>query len=451
MSFPKKFVWGAAAASYQIEGSAYEDGKGLSIWDVMCKQSGKIWQGHTGEVACNFYFRFLKDIKLMSEIGLKAYRMSISWSRVLAEGTGKVNEKGLDFYDKLINTLLENGIQPWVTLFHWDYPHPLFCRGGWLNRDSSDWFAEYTKLIVDKLSDRVTHWMTQNEPQVYINSGHRTGEHAPGLKLGIKDIHRAIHNSLIAHGKAVQVIRANAKTTPKIGIAPVGITKIPATESTEDIEAAKNCMFSVKKNNFWNNTWYVDPMIFGRYPEDGIMLYEKEMTCVQDGDLEIICQPLDFYGVNIYYAEKIRSNGKRGYESVPEPPGHALTTMDWQITPDALYWGPRFLYERYKLPIVITENGMANTDFVHIDGKVHDPQRIDFLTRYLREYKHAIDDGVEAWGYFLWSIMDNFEWTQGYKQRFGLIYVDYLSQKRVLKDSAYWYKQVIATNGGNLF
>jgi len=450
MSFPNDFVWGAAAASYQIEGAAFDDGKGPSVWDMMCRQPGKIWSGNTGEVACDHYHRYVEDARLMGEIGLKAYRLSVSWPRVLPEGTGKINEKGLAFYDRLIDALLENNVEPWVTLFHWDYPYALYCKGGWLNRNSADWFADYAGVMVDKLSDRVTYWMTQNEPQCYIGFGHLTGRHAPGLKLGFADILQAAHHSLLAHGKAVQVIRSYAKSKPMIGAAPVGVVKIPAEDTTEDVEAACEAMFSITSKDCWNNTWFADPMVFGHYPIDGIELFRKEMPEIFNGDMETICQPLDFYGVNIYQGQYIRSNRNGIAETLPTADGPPLTTMEWEITPDALYWGPRFLYERYNLPIVITENGMANTDWVHLDGKVHDPQRVDFLTRYLREYHRAIVDGVKCQGYFLWSIMDNFEWGHGYKQRFGIVHVDYATGRRTLKDSAYWYKNVISGNGDPL-
>jgi beta-glucosidase len=447
MSFPKDFVWGAAAASYQVEGGAYDDGKGLSVWDMMCRQPGKIWERNTGDISCDHYHRYQEDARLMGEIGLKAYRLSISWPRVIPEGVGEINEKGLAFYDRLVDVLMENGVQPWITLFHWDYPYSLYCRGGWLNRDSSDWFAEYTGVIVDRLSDRVSHWMTLNEPQVFIDAGHRTGRHAPGIQLGLRDLLIASHNSLLAHGKAVQVIRARARTKPIIGAAPVGVTKIPATERPQDVESARRRMFSVLDKDFMNNTWFADPMVLGKYPEDGVKLFESELPDFPEKDMAIICQPLDFYGANIYRGDIIISTSNGGSELVKSPDGPALTTMEWTITPEALYWGPRFLYERYGLPIVITENGMANCDWVHRDSKVHDPQRIDFISRYLRELKRAIEDGVAIKGYFVWSIMDNFEWAHGYKQRFGLIYCDYATGKRTLKDSAYWYKDVIASNG----
>ena len=450
MSFPEEFVWGAATASYQIEGGAYEDGKGLSVWDTFCRQPAKIWRGNTGDVACDHYHRYQEDARLMGELGLKAYRFSISWPRVIPEGTGAVNEKGLDFYDRLIDALLENGIQPWVTLFHWDCPQSLFQRGGWLNRESSDWFAEYTGVIVDRLSDRVSHWMTLNEPQVFITFGHQSGYLAPGLNLAFPAVLVTAHNSLLAHGKAVQVVRARARTRAAIGAVHAASLYFPDTERQEDIEAARSRMFSVVDKNCWNNTWFADPMILGRYPEDGVRLFESDLPEIPDGDMETICQPLDFYGLNNYEGRGVRATGDGSPEIIRGPDGPPLTTMEWQVTPAGYYWGPRFLFERYRLPIVITENGMANCDWVHLDGKVHDPQRIDYLARYLSELKRAIDEGVIVNGYFVWTLMDNFEWAYGYRQRFGMVHVDYTTQKRTPKDSAYWYKDVIASNGAIL-
>ncbi len=450
MSFPKDFVWGAAASSYQIEGGAYEDGKGLSIWDIMCRQPGKIWSESTGDIACDHYRKYEEDVLLMGKIGLKAYRLSISWPRVIPEGTGGVNSKGLAFYDKLVDFLLGKGIEPWVTFFHWDYPYSLYCRGGWLNRDSADWFGEYTRVIVDKLSDRVSHWITHNEPQCFIGLGHQTGEHAPGLKLSFSEVLLAAHHSLLAHGKAVQITRSHARSRPSIGAALVGVVKNPFSNDHEDIEAARKCMFSVTAKDCWNNAWFADPIVFGRYPDDGVQLFEKEMPEIKNGDMETICQPIDFYGANIYTGQTVRASDNGSFAPVSASEGPPLTTMEWEVKPEVLYWGPRFLYERYRLPVVVTENGMANSDWIHVDGKIHDPQRIDFITSYLREYKRAIDDGVQCKGYFLWSIMDNFEWTHGYKQRFGIVFIDYTTGKRTLKDSAYWYKDVITSNGDTL-
>lgn len=446
MSFPKDFIWGAAAASFQIEGASETDGKGPSVWDMMCKIPGKVWEGNTGDIACDHYNRYREDVDLMSQIGLKAYRLSVSWPRVMPEGTGKVNDKGLSFYDKLVDSLLEKNIDPWVTLFHWDYPYALFNRGGWLNRDSADWFADYSKVIVDKLSDRVSNWMTLNEPQCFIGLGHQTGIHAPGVEFGFSEVLLANHNALRAHGKAVKVIRENAKLPSKIGGAPVGVVKMPATKNEADVNIARESMFSITGKDCWNNSWFADPMIFGHYPKDGLELFKNEMPKIHDGDMEDICQPLDFYGANIYNGQTVKAGKDGDVEFCKSSNGPALTTMDWKVSPESIYWGAKFLYDRYKLPIVVTENGMANTDWVSLDGKVHDPQRIDFMARYLNAYKDAIKDGVEALGYFYWSIMDNFEWAEGYRKRFGLIHVDYETQKRTLKDSALWYRDFIKSN-----
>jgi beta-glucosidase len=451
MQFPEGFVWGAAAASYQIEGAAEQDGKGLSVWDRFSRQAGKIWSGNTGDVACDHYHRYKEDVALMADIGLQAYRLSISWPRVMPEGIGKVNEKGLAFYDALVDELLSKGIEPWVTLFHWDYPYELYQRGGWQKRESADWFAEYTQAIVDRLSDRVSHWITQNEPQCFVGLGHQLGHHAPGDQLEFGDVLRVAHHSLLAHGKAVQVIRASARKTPRIGAAPVGVIDVPLTDLAADVEAARKSTFSITKRDCWNNTWFADPMVLGHYPEDGLALFGADVPDIAAGDMETICQPLDFYGANIYFAmQTVKDDGSGGIESCPSPDGPPLTSFGWEINEKCLYWGPRFLYERYKLPIVVTENGMANCDWVHLDGKVHDPQRIDYVTRHLQEYRRAIGDGVKAEGYFLWSILDNFEWADGYKQRFGIIHVDYATGTRTPKDSAHWYRQVINTQGARL-
>ncbi|MDX2138836.1 MAG: GH1 family beta-glucosidase [Chloroflexota bacterium] len=450
MPFPNEFAWGTATAAYQIEGAFDTDGRGLSVWDMLCRKPGAVFSGHTGDVACDHYHHFRDDVRLMQQMGLRAYRLSVSWSRVLPQGVGAVNEKGLAFYDALIDALLEANITPYVTLFHWDYPYELYCRGGWLHPDSPDWFADYTQVMVDRLSDRVRHWFTQNEPQCFIGLGHYDGIHAPGVRLGWEDILRMTHNSLLAHGKSVQVIRSRAKTPPLVGAAPVGITFTPWTDSPADIDAARQQMFSLTKPDPWNNSWYADPMIFGHYPEDGLRVFESYMPAIGANDMQTIQQPLDFYGCNIYHAEYVRAGQDGRPEIVDTYAGHPGTLMNWWVRPEALYWGPRLLNERYGLPVIITENGLSNPDWVSVDGKVHDPQRIDFTTRYLVALRTAIEDGVPVQGYFHWSLMDNFEWAEGYKQRFGMIHVDFRTQVRTLKDSAYWYRDLIACNGANL-
>jgi beta-glucosidase len=450
MGFPKDFAWGAATASYQVEGGAYDDGKGLSVWDVCSHKPGFIKDGSTGDIACDHYHKYETDLGIMKEIGLNAYRLSVSWPRVLPDGIGRINEKGLAFYERLIDGLLKIGVTPYVTLFHWDYPYELYKKGGWLNSESPDWFAEYTRIVVERLSDRVTHWITQNEPQCFIRMGYLTGENAPGLKLGLKDVLLAGHHSLLAHGKSVQEIRATAKRPCSIGYAPAGWWLwCPETDSADDIEAARLATFSAANDQLGTSSWWMDPVYLGRYPEDGLKSVERWMPEIGEGDMKLIAQPIDFQGVNIYQAY-IARKGPGGPETVERPVGFDKQAYDWPIVPQSLYWGPKFLYERYKLPVFITENGMSNVDWVSLDGKVHDPQRIDFMHRYLRELKRAAEDGVDVKGYFAWSLIDNFEWAQGFFERFGLTYVDFGTQRRIIKDSGHWYRDVIRSNGAGI-
>lgn len=449
MSFRKDFVWGAATAAYQIEGAATEDGKGLSVWDVLSHKDGFVKDNNNGDIACDHYHRFKEDVQLMKQMGLKAYRFSISWPRVLPNGIGQVNEAGLDFYDKLVDELVANDIEPYVTLFHWDYPNELFLRGGWMNPDSSDWFAEYTKVVVERLSDRVIHWMTLNEPQCHVGLGYQIGEHAPGLKMDNRYIMQIIHNILLSHGKSVQTIRQYAKKTPIVGYAPVLGYVAPKTNSKEDIALAKQTMFSCTPDGMgFSEPWWNGPVYEGKYPEDGLKLYEQWLPKIGQNDMKIIHQPLDFFGFNFYRSECTAGhvNGEPQI-SIDHIAGLPLTAFDWEVTPDGFYHVAKALYEKYQLPLLITENGLANQDWVSLDGKVHDPQRIDFLHRYLRNLKQAAADGVDIMGYMHWSLMDNFEWAAGYHKRFGLVYVDYQTQDRILKDSAYWYKKVIESNG----
>ena len=447
--FPERFVWGAAAASYQVEGAFDADGKGPSVWDMFSRKPGAVWLDQNGDVACDHYYRYREDVALMKRIGLQAYRLSVSWPRVLPEGTGPANEAGLDFYDRLVDELLAAGVEPWVTLFHWDYPLSLYHRGGWLNRDTVGWFGDYSELIVRRLSDRVRHWMTLNEPQVFIGAGHHEGRHAPGDKLRFQEVLLAGHHALMAHGRAVQAIRASSKQPARVGFAPVGLPRYPASDRPEDIAAARASTFTVWGESAWSNTWWMDPVFFGQYPEDGLKLYGAAAPVPKAGDMELIAQPVDFFGSNIYQGTPVRA-GEAGPEIVPHPTGHPITAFEWYVTPQAAYWGPLFFYERYKKPIVITENGISCRDWIALDGKVHDPDRIDFTARHLLELRRAIADGVDVEAYFHWSILDNFEWAHGYKHRFGLVFCDYPSQKRVLKDSGEWYARVIESNGAVL-
>lgn len=446
MSFKKDFVWGAATAAYQIEGAWSEDGKGENVWDVFCHEHTHVEQGHTGDIACDHYHRYKEDVKLMKELGIKAYRFSISWSRLIPNGTGKLNPKGVEFYNNLINELLANGIEPYMTLFHWDYPYALHKKGGWLNDESVAWFADYAAKVSELFSDRVKNFITFNEPQCFIGAGYMTSPHAPGYQVLYKDIFQMCHNVLKAHGAAVIALRENAKQPIKVGYAPTGTTCYPASESEADIEAARKKMFEcppLSRGLMWNVSWWSDPVILGKYPEDGLRMYKDFLPEITDEDMRLISQPLDFYGNNIYNGQEIRADQNGNPERVAHKVGLGKTAIQWPITPEALRWGPRFYYERYKLPFFITENGMSAHDIVSLDGKVHDPNRIDFLNRHLLELEKAIDDGVDVRGYFQWSLMDNFEWAKGYNDRFGLIYVDYETQQRIPKDSFYWYKNWI--------
>lgn len=448
-----QFVWGAATSSYQIEGAYQEDGKGLNIWDVYTKEPGKIYGGHTGDIACDHYHWYEQDVALMKEIGLKAYRFSINWARILPNGIGEVNQKGIDFYKKLIEKLKEAQIEPYITLYHWELPYALYQQGGWMNPKIVEWFGYYAKVVAENFSDQVKYFFTLNEPQCFVGLGFLNGEHAPGLKLPIKDTFLMAHHVLMAHGRAVQMLREHAKQNIQVGYAPTGTMSYPQTNKKEDIEAARAHLFSCDSNvhNWtWNVSWWSDPVLLGHYPEEGLEKYRAYLPLMKESDLKLIAEPIDFYGQNIYNGKCIRMGHDGKPEEVVRYEGFPKTAMGWPITPECLYWGPKFLYERYGKPIYITENGLSCHDVISLDGKVHDPNRIDFLHRYLRELKRAEEDGIDIRGYFQWSLMDNFEWACGYNDRFGLVYVDYQSQQRILKDSAYWYRETIQKNGENL-
>ena len=452
MSFREDFVWGAATSAYQIEGAVKEDGKGEHIWDVYTKEPGKIFEGHTGEVACDHYHRYKEDVQIMKEIGLKGYRFSIDWSRVLPEGTGRVNEKGIEFYDHLIDELLANDIESYITMYHWELPYELYKRGGWMNPQIVEWFGEYAKLLAERFSDRVKYFFTLNEPQCFVGLGFLNGEHAPGVKAPVRDTFEMAHNVLKAHGRAVQMLRAHARQPLMIGYAPTASMRYPATEKAEDIEAARKALFSLPadvKNWHWNVTWWSDPILLGKYPEEGLAKYEPYLPKITAEDMRLISQPIDMYGQNIYNGQCVRMGEDGEPENVTRYEGFPKTAIDWPVTPECLYWGPKFLYERYQKPIYITENGLSCHDVISLDGKVHDPNRIDFLARYLHELKRAAGE-IDLRGYFQWSLIDNFEWAKGYSERFGLVYVDYPTQKRILKDSAYWYQKIIKENGRKL-
>ena len=449
MGFAKDFVWGAATSSYQIEGTGRDSGKGQNIWDVFTKEPGRVYEGHTGDIACDHYHRFREDVAYMKELGLKGYRFSIDWSRVLPEGTGKVNEKGIDFYNALIDELLEQGIEPYITLYHWELPYEIYKRGGWMNPEIVEWFGQYARLVAERFSDRVKYFFTLNEPQCFVGLGFLQGCHAPGVKAPLRDTFEMAHNALKAHGRAVQMLRAYGKQNVQIGYAPTSGMCYPEKETPKDIEAARKALFALPddvSNWTWNVSWWSDPVILGKYPEEGMKKYEKYLPVITDEDMKLISQPIDFYGQNIYNGRCIRMGTDGRPEEVRRPAGFPKTATNWPVTPEALYWGPKFLYERYRKPIYITENGMACHDTVSQDGKVHDPNRIDFLARYLKNLKRAAEE-IDIRGYFQWSLMDNFEWDKGYAERFGIIYVDFETQERIWKDSAYWYRDLIRRNG----
>ena len=449
MAFRNDFIWGGASASYQVEGAATEDGRGPSVWDMFCKESGRIENGASGDIACDHYHLYREDVSIMKELGYRAYRFSIAWPRIFPEGAGVVNEKGLDFYDRLLDSLEEAGITPYATLFHWDYPYALFRRGGWMNEDSSKWFADYVSVVAKRFGKRLKNYFTLNEPQCFIGLGYDETVHAPGVHLPLWDTLLMAHNVLLAHGRAVQVLRSLVPDA-KIGWAPTAGAHYPETDNSMDREAARKAYFDVTGRVFWSVSLWNDPIFFGKYPDELFARYGQYMPKIGSGDMKIISEKLDFLGQNIYNGAPVRSDGKGGYEFVPFKQGYAYTGAKWPVTPESLYWAPVFLWERYKTPIYITENGLSCHDVVSLDGKVHDPNRVDFLSRYLRCLRKAAEDGVDIRGYFHWCVTDNFEWAKGYTDRFGMVYCDFETQKRIIKDSGYWYRDVIKANGGNL-
>lgn len=436
MEFPKDFLWGAASAAHQVEGAALEDGKTAGIWDALCE--GHVAHGENAWVACDHYHRWREDVAMMKEMGLKSYRFSVSWPRVIP-APGQVNEKGLQFYVDLVEELVASGIEPICTLFHWNLPMWMYNKGGWENPEIVEFFADYVKVVVDALSHKVRWWMTLNEPQCFVGVGYEAGRHAP-FRTETAQIPHITRNAMLAHGRAVQVIREFAKQPAKVGFAPTGPVATPLSDSAEDIEIARQKSYD-EYGGVYTNSWWADPIVLGTVPAP-----LKEV--ISQEDLKVICQKLDFYAFNVYNSTNY--NEKPGQTNPLVYPGQPRTNMGWPITPEVMYWAVKFHYERYGLPIMISENGMANCDFVMLDGKVHDPQRIDYVHRHLRKLKEAMDDGVEVIGYQYWSIMDNFEWAVGFDKRFGLVYVDYVTQERIWKDSAYDYAEIIRTNGASL-
>jgi beta-glucosidase len=452
ITFPSNFTWGAATAAYQIEGAWREDGKGESIWDRFSHTPGKVANGDTGDVACDHYHRWRADIALMRELGLKAYRFSLAWTRLLPEGTSKANPAGLDFYDRLVDGLLEAGIVPFVTLYHWDLPQALQPapatsggpgeRGGWPARATAQAFVEYAELAARRLGDRVKHWMTFNEPWCIAILGHLTGEHAPGHR-DLGETVATAHHVLLAHGWAVPVIRRDSPNA-QVGIVLNLSPQTPASPSEADRAAARLA-------DGTSNRWFLDPLAGRGYPTDVVEHYGLPMQFVRPGDLDALATPLDFLGVNYYMRGIVRSDAVPEAQNEPRTvfPNPNPTEMGWEVYPEGLYELLTRLKNEYSFPAYyVTENGVAYPDRLGppSGGTVDDPQRIAYLRDHFAAAARAIAAGVPLRGYFVWSLMDNFEWAHGYTKRFGLVYVDYATQERIWKSSARWYQGVIREN-----
>jgi len=433
-AFPSDFVWGAATAAYQVEGAATEDGRGESIWDRFSATPGNVANDDTGAIACDTYHRYAEDIRLMRTLGIGAFRLSVAWPRILPEGRGPVNRAGLDFYDRLVDDLLANGLDPYVTLYHWDLPQALEENGGWPVRDTVDAFTEYTEVVVARLGDRVRHWITQNEPWVISWLGYGLGVHAPG-RTSDSDALAAGHHILLAHGRAAEVLRREAPDS-EVGIAVDLVPMYPFSDTEADIEAAH-------REDGFRNRWFLDAVLGRGYPEDMLERYAEILPPIADGDLETIAAPLDFLGINYYTRNVVRAGvGEVAME------GAEHTDMGWEVYPDGLRDLLVRLHAEYELPdLYITENGAAFPDSRN-NGTVPDPRRIAYLGGHLDAVASAIADGVPVRGYFLWSLLDNFEWAFGYSRRFGIVYVDFETLERVPKDSFAWYRDFIAAQAG---
>ena len=437
---PSAPFWGAAAAAYQIEGATGEDGRGESIWDRFCSTPGKVLNGDDGDLACDFYHRSAADIVLMKELGLEAFRFSISWSRVLPQGTGQINTRGLDFYDRLVDQLLENGIRPFATLYHWDLPQVLEDAGGWPVRDTVDAFVELTTAVAERLGDRVGHWVTVNEPWVVAWLGYGLGIHAPG-RTSNKDALAAAHNLLLAHGRATAVLR---ELVPD---AEVGITvdleyAEPASSADADAEAV--VAFDGSRNR-----WFLEPVFHGAYPAEAFARAGDDAPTIADGDLETIAVPIDFLGINYYQRVLIAADPATGDPVAVSAPGLERTGMGWEVYPGGLeHLLTRVAREYGPKAIHITENGAAYDDARGPDGGIDDPERVSYLARHVAAVERAIASGVPVEGYFVWTLLDNFEWAWGYSKRFGIVYVDFSTLERVPKSSFRWYRDFIASRNG---
>jgi beta-glucosidase len=441
MRFPKGFIIGTSTAAYQIEGASSEDGRGPSIWDRFSHVPGNIANGHTGDDACDHYHRYKQDVALMKAMGVNGYRMSVSWSRVLPEGKGKINSRGLDFYNRLVDTLAENDITPMVTLYHWDLPQALQELGGWGNRDTADYFAEYADIIYRTLGDRVKYWNTLNEPWVSAYAGHYHGRHAPGatdFKLAVQ----VSHHLMLAHAKAVEVYRGCDHKDGKMGIALNLYPVYPASPDQKDYE-------TVLRVDGYHNRWFLDPVLKGCYPQDILTLYQKHYQVPEfapDDMKTIASQKVDFLGVNYYMRKVVRyleASDLLHYEETL-PKDSKYTDMNWEIYPQGMYDLLKRIQKDYDDPhMIITENGCAFKDTVRQNGVILDDDRKSFLEQHLNTALRAISDGIRLDGYFIWSLLDNFEWAHGYEKRFGLFYTDYATQDRLYKKSGLWLKDYI--------
>ena len=433
--FPADFTWGFAASAYQIEGAAREDGRGPSIWDTFSHTPGRVANGDTGDVACDHYHRYAEDVRLMAELGADAYRFSISWPRIFPTGTGRMNQRGLDFYRRLVDELRAAGVEPTVNLFHWDLPQALQDRGGFANPDVAGWFADFADVVANRLGDSVSDWMTFNEPAVYAFLAHADGLHAPGIRHWPTAL-KVADNQLRAHAAAVVAIRAAVRNA-RIGVAVDINHFVPATDSDDDVRAAAEYRAT-------RDTWFLDPL-FGRgYPEPGLRAHEAaghlegvELTTPPAGDL-------DYVGVNYYRQETVYANSDRAFDwEVRTRPGVEVTEMGWEVIPEGIREGLLWVHNDYAPgELMITENGAAYPDVVDADGVVHDRDRISYLERHVAAAADAMDAGAPLKGYFVWSMLDNFEWSLGYDKRFGLIHVDRETQKRTPKDSARWFQRI---------
>lgn len=442
-SFPDDFLWGAATSAYQVEGSPLADGAGPSIWHRFTRTPWLVPSGDNGDVACDHYRRYQEDVRLMRDLGLNAYRFSVSWSRVLPEGRGRVNEKGLDFYRRLVDALLENGIRPLLTLYHWDLPAALDDRGGWLNPDVADWFADYGRVMYRALDGRVEMWSTLNEPWVVTDGGYLHGALAPGHR-NLFEAPIASHNLMLAHAAAVEVYRAEGKH--QIGLVVNLEPKYPASGSEEDLAATRRA-------SAYMNRQYLDPVFHGRYPEEMREVFGEAWPDFPEADLKRIRQPIDFLGVN-YYTRNVSKNDPACLPvraSAVRQARHAYTETSWEVFPQGLTDTLVWVKEHYgDIPLYITENGAAFYDPPTADGDVQDPLRVDYFRTHLRAAREAMNRGVDLRGYFAWSLFDNLEWSLGFSKRFGIVHVDFETQKRTPKASARFYSEVIRTNGASI-